>query len=138
MTSCKTGDDSSKVPMGISVKVVEKPGTPILAGLAPNNPFRQPSCPKDDCPLPDGSCQGKCSLENFLYKATCNLCQNIQLLEETEPDKIVQRTYIGETSRTSFDRGREHLLALKTMNKESPLAKHHLKCHCNKESNIKM
>ena len=31
-------------PKGTVVKVVEKPGNPILAGLAPNNPFKDPIC----------------------------------------------------------------------------------------------
>ena len=55
-------------PKGTVVKIVEKPGAPILAGLAPNNPFKSPTCP-----LPTGKCKGMCSLENILYKARCFL-----------------------------------------------------------------
>ena len=95
-------------PKGTVVKVVEKPGTPILAGLAPNNPFKQPSCPRDNCPLPNGSCQGKCSQENILYKATCNLCLENQLQEGTEPERIINRVYIGETSGTLRVRSAQH------------------------------
>ena len=32
--------------------------------------------------------------------------------------------YIGESARTSFDRGAEHLAALRTSNIESPLVEH--------------
>ena len=63
-------------PKGTSVKVVERPGPPLLQGIALSNPFPPVNCPKEDCPLEaTGSrCLGKCSLESIVYKATCTLC----------------------------------------------------------------
>ena len=90
------------------VGYLEKPGNPILAGLAPNNPFKDPNCQKPDCPLPPGHCQGKCSKENILYVATCNICQSKQEQEGTPPDSVVHRQYIGETSRTLRVRANQH------------------------------
>ena len=66
--------------------------------------------------------------KGLVYKIRRHICQEAG--EKTQ--------YIGETSRNSFDRGREHLLALKKMNKESPLAEDHLECHPNKEPNFKV
>ena len=108
-------------PKGTVVKIVEKPGAPILAGLAPNNPFKSPTCPKSDCPLPTGKCKGMCSLENILYKATCNICQQNQIDEGTTIDKIIHRTYIGETSRTLRIRANQHHNDLKRCSKNQNL-----------------
>ena len=108
-------------PKGTVVKIVEKPGAPILAGLAPNNPFKSPTCPKPDCPLHSGKCQGKCAIENILYKATCNICQQHQIDEGATMDKVIQRTYIGETSRTLRIRANQHLNDLRRCSRNQNL-----------------
>ena len=58
-----------KGPKGTSVKVLERPGLPLLTGLARSSPFPTKQCPRDKCPLEvTGSiCWGKCSLENIVY-----------------------------------------------------------------------
>ena len=108
-------------PKGTVVKVVEKPGAPILSGMAPNNPFKSPMCPKPDCPLPSGNCLGKCAIENILYKASCNICKNTQMEEGTTEDQVIHRTYIGETARTLRIRANQHLNDLKRCSKNQNL-----------------
>ena len=44
-------------------------------------------------------------------------------------EKGVDTQYYGESARTSFDRGVEHLTALEKMNLESPLVEHHVHDH---------
>ena len=89
--------------------------------MAPNNPFKSPMCPKPDCPLPSGKCLGKCAIENILYKASCNICQNNQMDEGTTEDQVIHRTYIGETSRTLRIRANQHLNNLKRCSKNQNL-----------------
>ena len=80
-----------------------------MAGLAPNDPFKSPDCAKDNCPIPQGHCKGKCSKENIIYTATCDLCEQQQILEQTSPDNIIHRQYLGETSRTLRVRAAQHM-----------------------------
>ena len=95
-------------PKGTVVKVVEKPGNPILAGLAPNDPFKSLQCPKEDCPITKKPCRGRCGIENIIYTATCNICEDRQLNEDTSPECVVHRQYLGETSRTLRIRAGQH------------------------------
>ena len=55
-------------PKGTSVKVVERPGEPILRNLAPKHPFRMESCMRDRCPFmeSDRKCLGKCYRESIV------------------------------------------------------------------------
>ena len=95
-------------PKGTIIKVVEKPGSPLLASLAPNDPFKSPNCPKDNCPITKEPCRGKCSTENIIYTATCNICEDKQIHENTSLETIVHRQYLGETSKTLRIRAAQH------------------------------
>ena len=68
-------------PKGTSVKIIEKPGPPLLQGIALKNPFRTQGCPREGCPLVKSGkpCLGKCSLEGITYIATCRHCEEQQL-----------------------------------------------------------
>ena len=99
-------------PKGTHVKVVERPGPPIMRGISSNNPFKLEQCPKEDCPMNRGgqSCKGKCSTENILYRATCNRCEKEQMDRGIPEDDIIQQQYIGETSRSLRVRSKQHLI----------------------------
>ena len=74
----------------------------FLSGLASNNPFKEPDCRKTDCPLNKSGlkCYSRCSRESVIYNAWCQICRDKQLDEGTNPDQVVDRLYVGETSRT--------------------------------------
>ena len=63
-----------------------------------------------------------------VYEFTCQTC-----VSEGREDKQVGR-YVGESARALYDRAREHMAALRTLNKESPLVEHHLKEHSSIET----
>ena len=46
--------------------------------------------------------------------------------------------YIGESARTAFNRGADHLSAMRTLNEESPLVEHSLKAHGERVPRFKM
>ena len=63
-------------PKGISVRVVDRPGTPLMRGIAVNIPFPLPQCGREDCPLSihGGECNDRCRLEGMVYRALCQIC----------------------------------------------------------------
>ena len=103
------------------MKVVEKPGPPIMAGIAANNPFKDRPCWKEHCPLEQAGlkCKGKCMLEGFVYKATCQWCQKSDRIECKSSG-----VYVGETSRQVGKRALEHLENFNNWKKESFILEH--------------
>ena len=95
-------------PRGTSVKIQEQPGCPILSGLAKNNPFKSGVCHKGNCPLDGQKCDGLCSKESIIYKATCTRCEQQQIDEGVDLENIIQRQYTGETARTLRVRSDQH------------------------------
>ena len=97
-------------PIGTSVKVLERPGRPIMSGLSSNNPFPKASCNREDCPwVPSGkTCKRRCSRENIIYKATCSKCERQQIEAGIPEKEIIHSMYIGETSRTLYVRHKQH------------------------------
>ena len=85
-------------PVGTSVKVLEMPGPTVIQSLVRNNPFPRETCGRAACPI--SRCRDNCSKESVLYKAVCVRC------EEENPE--VPPVYIGETSRTTYVRARQH------------------------------
>ena len=97
-------------PRGTSVRVVERPGPPLLSGLALSNPFPMTVCPKPNCPLElsGTTCRGRCSTESVVYKATCVLCEEEQEALGVPESQRIQYQYVGETSRTVRIRSGQH------------------------------
>ena len=94
---------SVKGPRGTSVKVEEKPGDGVFSRMAPKHPFNRWSCERDECPIKISGrgCNERCTKEGIIYKATCNLCMDI--------NKELRYEYIGETSRTLYTRAGQHI-----------------------------
>ena len=63
-----------------------------------------------------------------IYRISCQICQS-------EGQKTY---YVGETARTPYDRGIEHLKAISKGNEESPMVEHHLEDHLGTEPSFKM
>ena len=103
---------TAKGPRGTKVKVLERPGPILMSDLLRNNPFSRQSCNRAQCPLVRNGtdCLEKCSKESVLYKAVCVRCNNAQ--NDVDPGKVVDMTYIGETSRTLLVRSNQHLIDL--------------------------
>ena len=99
------------------IKVVETVGPTVGDRLVNKDPWGK-DCGRPQCMMCKTS-PGKCTKKNIVYKYTCDLCK--------EQGKI--GAYIGESSRTGFDRGAEHGAALRKMDVNSPLVEHHLEEH---------
>ena len=114
------------IPFKSKFKYQEVTGTSILGALNRQDPWGE-HCGRINC----FNCQTKtwqCTKQGIVYEITCQVCKS----------KEVTSSYFGESARTSFDRGLEHLMALRRMNKESPLVEHHLEEHPQQEPEFSM
>ena len=49
-----------------------------------------------------------CSKEHIVYRATCRLCEDIQIEEGATKHQVIHHQYIGESSRTLRVRSGQH------------------------------
>ena len=111
------------------VKIVEKNGDQIGQILTSSNPWGEERCDRKECL----SCKtskldrGVCRDRNLVYETVCKLCK-------TEGETV---SYIGETSRSLFERQREHARDCLSSNTEtkSHLRDHWTECHLNENQN---
>ena len=85
-------------------------------------------CGRNTC-LPCKSKVGACLRQGAVYKISCMTCK-------TEGSR--NTVYLGETARTMFDRGEEHIRAMNNMNEESPMVEHQLEAHQNQPMMFRM
>ena len=107
----------------IRVKVVERAGrkiSSILPGLK-----EETDCTREDCVVHSSGGKGNCNREGAVYRGECVTC-------ETDGMKSV---YIGETGRSTYVRGKQHVIAMKNpMNHQSnAFAKHIIEKHNGKK-----
>ena len=106
------------------IKVVERGGITIKDILCRTNPWASEGCDRRDC-LPckwERGRGGNCQQESVVYVITCMECEK----------NNVRAEYTGETSRTAFLRGREHIDGLEKENEDNALWKH---CHQKHDKN---
>ena len=103
---------------GIRIKVVERTGRTLKSQLQTSNPFRDPSCGRDDCLVCTTFGQGNCYTESITYKVEC------------AGEDCVKNLYKGESAYNAYTRGREHAgrLAARDVS-NSPLWRHCLEQH---------
>ena len=102
---------------GWRVKIVEKGGTTIKQQLVRSNPWAKSRCEREDCMACNkGDSEQDCYRRNILYENTCMLC-----LKKEQP---AERVYVGESSRTMYERGAEHYDDLKKKRADSHMWKH--------------
>ena len=100
---------------GWKVKIVEKSGKTLKQILVKSNPWATGMCERMDCyPCSAGDADSNCYKRNILYESTCIPCSK----------KAVSRVYVGESSRSSFERGNEHATAYKNNKSDSHMFKH--------------
>ena len=111
----------------IDIKIVEKARVKIgkiLPGLKGKE-----GCGREDCFIHTTGGKGDCNRENVVYKGTCLTCK----------DKGKTSVYIGETSRSGYVRGRQHLEAIKdySRNGNNAFGRHIGEEHGGEETELK-
>ena len=99
---------------GLPIYIVEKGGVQLKRQLQKSNPFRMASCDRVDCMVCSTGGRGSCKSNGVNYSITCEEC------ETSSHEKV----YIGETARTSYIRGREHIEDFNNKRERSVLWKH--------------
>ena len=109
-------------------KVVEKSGTTLRQLLLKSNSWSGPKCGRKDC-FPCKSTEkgnSKCFKKNILYETQCKICQ------KGEKETI----YVGESSRTGYERGGEHWKAGEDRTEESHMWAHTSQTHPGENPNF--
>ena len=112
---------------GFKIKVVEKAGVAIKQLLQRSDPFKSRKCEREDCPVcregGRGPCDRPCDRQSVTYEMKCAECGDI---------------YIGETSRSAYTRGKEHMKSLAKREERSVLWKHRKEKHNSKTQKFEM
>ena len=88
-------------PKGSKIKVQERPGRSVKQSLVTANPYPRSSCGRKFCPwlANNDDCRERCYRESVGYMARCRRCHTAQQLEGKAEGDIVNKIYIGESSR---------------------------------------
>ena len=101
-----------RTPDGGTVKVVEKAGEAVLAGMLAPDPHMEKGCPwQVKCPVADGK---MCWTARTVYLLRCCLCDH---------------QYVGTTGNSLHMRGQQHLAALLRGDTSYGITKHYLTSH---------
>ena len=110
---------------GWRVKVVEKSGTTLKQLLHKSNPWSGGLCGREGCfPCQAGDVDGDCFRRNILYETSCNQCKQ----------RGQERVYVGESSRSSYERGGEHADDYRKETSDSHMHKHATTDHHGEEN----
>ena len=127
---------------GERVKIVEKAGTKLEDILTKTDPWKGLDCGRENCFLcATKALTGKglsqdCSKRNIVYEIKCLTCEEQEMSKIKEiangdqkklkelREGIKIHKYLGETGRSAFERGFEHLNQLTTLSDNSHMLKH--------------
>ena len=112
-------DQFSKLHDVPRVKIVERGGSKLMDQLGSKDPWVPTNCGRQDCFLCTSSTRKKgttatCMQESVCYQISCDRCQAAG----------VSAQYCGESARTGYTRGREHLKGHVKGLESNALAKH--------------
>ena len=132
-------EDMMELMSGMRIKIVEKSGVQLKNILVKTNPWAGADCGREDC-LP---CQTKketgqgadkpCHRRSCIYETWCETClerdQKTAEDDGEDPEKVPKYKYIGETSRSSHLRGKNHQDDARLFDSGSHILKHFLDKH---------
>ena len=124
---------------GFRLKIVERAGVKLERVLHKSNPWAGQSCERENCLLcatkleTEKDLGQSCSKRNLVYETWCQTCK-LQDEERAiqvgkDPKKIPLFKYIGESSRSCFERGWEHQYDALNYKQGSHMLKHALTEH---------
>ena len=102
---------------GLKVRIVEQAGTSIKRKMQRSNPFKEQTCHHDECLVCSTGGKGPCDALGVTYEVKCTECT-----EQNNDDK--EQKYTGETARSAYTRGKEHLEDLDNKRETSKLWQH--------------
>ena len=113
------------------VKLVEKSGRPLSKMFQTD--FSDGRCGRESCLVctnPDLKGPSMCMVSNVVYESVCSICDDKHKIDKSPHEG----RYIGETSRTLFERATEHHALLNNLDVTSFMYKHWVVVHKDLES----
>ena len=124
-------EDRLALLTGFRVKVVEAGGTQLKQMLPSTNPWAGVRCPRANCYTcsQGGEKVEDCWRRNIVYESRCITCEERNGGEKKVKVKFGQpipgrNVYVGETSRSLYERSQEHVRDGAGMMEDSHIAKH--------------
>ena len=119
---------------GYNVRVAETAGMALSRLLPSTNPWGAGDCGRKDCPVCEQKDEKRqnCKQRNILYESSCRICQVDGQKTDLTNSKGV---YVGESSRSMYERGKEHQKDGRDMAEDSHQWKHWANEHSDIEGN---
>ena len=146
----KEKEEKLKELTGEKVKIVEKAGMKLENILTKNNPWKGSDCGRPNCllcmtkTLTEKDRKKDCTKRNILYEIRCLTCEDRikqQIVESEDDDEEKMKKirmmkvpkYIGESGRSAYERGLEHLNNLARLSSTSHMLRHMVEAHPNEQ-----
>ena len=118
----------------LRVRMAEAAGTPLSMLLPSTNLWGPSDCGRDDCVTCGQGDERRidCRKRNILYESRCDLCNKEEVgskRKELEELKSGRGIYVGESSRSIYERSKEHQADKEARSEESHQIKHWLTDH---------
>ena len=94
----------------LKIRIVERAGQTLKTVLQRSDPFRKNICSREDCFICENGIPINCRERGVVYQLSCTVC--------------LTRMYRGQTSRSEFERLKEHLDDLDNEKPGTPLFRH--------------
>ena len=121
--------------VGFTMRVTERGGTPLGSLLSNKNLWTGKECGRNDCRPCDQSDEKKedCVRRNILYESQCVQCEADMAKVESSPELRIGGSraslYVGESSRSLYERTCEHFQAAESEKEESHIFQHFIDSH---------
>ena len=132
------------------LKIVERAGVKLQDVLTKSNPWKGVDCQRSNCLLchtktkQENAASQDCHKRSLIYETWCITCERLELDKIEEQDlgehektelkrKIKKYKYVGETGRSAYERGWEHLNDLAQLRTSSHMLKHCIGVHENSD-----
>ena len=119
---------SMEPTLGFKIKVVERGGQPLGSKFPLTNLWDGATCGRDACITCEqgGDKLPNCSKKNLMYENVCITCNpgagGEEEMEQLKDD--IPTVYVGETSRSVHERGKEHYEGAKKGNENNHMVRH--------------
>ena len=119
--------------LGFKVKIVERTGTSLKNMFSTTNLWGEQKCGRADCITCEQGAEmiPNCTQASLVYENVCGSCNPTagEKKELREVRQDIPTLYVGETSRSIFERSREHWGALRSRSDKSHMWKHQEEHH---------
>ena len=121
-------EEEAGVTTGYRIRMTESAGTPLSLLLPSTNPWGPQDCGRGDCVTCHQGDDRRidCKKRNILYESECTVCAET---DKEEVEKDGKGVYVGESSRSIYERAKEHTADRVGFQEDSHQIKHWLSSH---------